>query len=184
MLTWRSPDGRRIEQVRVAVTGNRIKAYGRIIVGPSGDSEAFNASYDLVTSDSGSTRRLSINLMRESGSAHISISRDQQGMWTIESPTGTTRSDFGGAVDVDVAYSPFFNALPIRRLGIKQGSGEKVEVPVAYVFPSSARVEPQTMVYTPASAGIAIVSPVTVSGLTIDENGFVVDYDGLASRLV
>jgi len=62
MLTWRSHDLTRIESTRVHVSGNRIKAYGRIAAAATDTHPAFSASYDLVTEDNGATNRLSLTV--------------------------------------------------------------------------------------------------------------------------
>ncbi|NED60911.1 putative glycolipid-binding domain-containing protein, partial [Streptomyces sp. SID10244] len=41
MITWRGESSDRLEQVRLHVTGARIKAYGRIIAAASDEHEAF-----------------------------------------------------------------------------------------------------------------------------------------------
>ncbi|MDT5104679.1 MAG: uncharacterized protein QOI25_2192, partial [Mycobacterium sp.] len=40
-----------MESVRVQLSGNRIKAYGRIVAAGTSSHPAFSASYDLVTDD-------------------------------------------------------------------------------------------------------------------------------------
>ncbi|MDL9937721.1 putative glycolipid-binding domain-containing protein [Gordonia sp. ABSL1-1] len=183
MLTWRGEGTDRLEQVRLQVNGPRIKAYGRIIAAATDAHEAFSASYELVTTDTGVTRRLSIHLVRASGETQFAISRDMENHWLVHAPGGeSVRSDFDGALDVDLALSPLFNALPIRRLGLTAGS-PAVEVPVVYVYLPDGAVEPAKLTYTPQENGIAIVSPVATSTLSVDDNGFVVDYPGLATRV-
>ena len=56
VLTWRAHDVSSIESTRVQLSGNRIKAIGRIAAGASDNHPAFSASYDLVTDDSGATK--------------------------------------------------------------------------------------------------------------------------------
>ncbi|MCH5643437.1 putative glycolipid-binding domain-containing protein [Gordonia sp. ABSL49_1] len=184
MLTWRGEGTDRLEQVRLHVNGTRIKAYGRIIAAATDTHEAFSASYELVTNDSGVTKRLSIHLVQVSGETQFAINRDEEDHWLVHSPSGESiRSDFGGAQDVDLALSPMFNALPIRRLGLSAGSGAAVEVPVVYVYLPQGTVEPATLSYTPKADGVGVVSPVANSTLSVDENGFVIDYPGLATRV-
>lgn len=182
IMTWRGIGEDRLEQVRVAVTGERVKAYGRIIGAATETHEAFSASYDLVTNDAGLIKRLSLHLVRAGGDTQISITRDGQDAWLVQSARGMERSDFGGAQDVDLALSPFFNALPIRRLGLRAGT-ETVAVPVAYLYLPSGEVSAATLQYTPAEDGIGIVSPVAETTITVDENGFVLNYPGLAERV-
>ncbi|WP_374474350.1 putative glycolipid-binding domain-containing protein [Williamsia sp. DF01-3] len=183
MMTWRGIGEDRLEQVRVAVSGNRVKAYGRIVAAATADREAFSASYDLVTNDAGVTKRLSLHLVRAGGDAQISITRDNEDTWLVQTARGMERSDFGGAQDVDLALSPFFNALPIRRLGLGKPAATPVAVPVAYLYLPTGEVKPATLQYTPGDGGIGVVSPVADTTLTVDDNGFVINYPGLAERV-
>lgn len=183
MLTWRGIGAERLEQVRVTVTGKRVKAYGRIIAAATETQEAFSASYDLITNDAGLTKRLSLHLVRAGGDAQISITRDGQDTWLVQSARGTERSDFGGAQDVDLALSPFLNALPIRRFGLQNADTAPVSVPVAYLYLPSGEVSAKTLEYTPTNAGIDIISPVAETTITVDDKGFVLNYPGLAERI-
>lgn len=183
MLTWRGCDGDRLEQVRLLVNDHRIKAYGRVIGAATADHEAFSASYDLVTDDAGVTRRFSVHLLRESGEMQISVSRDTEGNWLVQTPRGTERGSYGGAEDVELALSPFFNSLPIRRLGLVRAA-QPVDVPVVYLYLPGGTANAETLRYQAADAGgVAVSSPLGASKLSVDEHGFVRDYQGLADRL-
>ena len=118
ILTWRSHDVSRIESVRVQLSGNRIKAIGRIAAAASDQHPAFSASYDLVTDDSGATKRLSLNVSTAERDRQLSIARDEENMWLITGHGGDSREAFEGAVDVDMMFSPFFSTLAIRRAGL------------------------------------------------------------------
>lgn len=182
MVTWRGEGTDRLEQVRLHVTGERIKAYGRIIAAATDEHEAFSASYELVTNDDGVTKRLSVHLLRASGETQLAITRDGEHNWLIQTPGGTERGEFNGAEDVDLALSPMFNALPIRRKRLHEG-GTETDVPVVYLYLPAGTVEPATLHYTPGPDAIGVVSPIVTSSLTVDSNGFVVDYAGLATRV-
>ncbi|MFW0797071.1 putative glycolipid-binding domain-containing protein [Gordonia sp. CPCC 205515] len=183
MITWRGEGADRLEQVRLQVNGARIKAYGRIIAAATDDHEAFSASYELVTNDLGVTKRLSVHLLKASGETQLGIARDGEHNWLVQRPDGTTtRSDFNGAEDVDLALSPMFNSLPIRRHHLTEGTAER-EVPVVYLYLPGNVVEPATLRYTAGASAIGVVSPVATSTITVDDNGFVVDYAGLAKRV-
>lgn len=182
MITWRGVDTNRLEQVRLNVSGARIKAYGRIITAATDAHDAFSASYELITNDAGVTKRLSVHLVQAGGETQIGISRDEEDKWLIHAGGETVRGDFDGAQDVDLSLSPLFNALPIRRRGVV-GSSASIEVPVVYVYLPSGAVEPATLRYTAGADGIDVVSPVASSTVTVDENGFVIDYPGLATRV-
>jgi uncharacterized protein len=182
ILTWRAHDVPRMESARVQLSGKRIKAHGRIVAGATGSHPAFSASYDLVTDDSGSTLRLSLNVTLAERDRQLSIARDDENMWSITGHQGQSRGSFDGALDVDVVFSPFFNALPIRRTGIYKGT-ESVTVPVVYVWLPEFAVEPAAISYSSGSDGIKLHSPVAETTVTVDEDGFILDYPGLAERI-
>jgi hypothetical protein len=171
-----------MESVRVQLSGNRIKAYGRIVAGATEAHPAFSASYDLVTDEAGATRRLSLSVSLAERDRQLSIARDEENMWSITGHQGQSRGAFDGALDVDVVFSPFFNALPIRRTGIYKGS-ETVTVPVVYVTLPEFAVNPASITYSSGSDGIKVHSPVADTTITVDENGFILDYPGLAERI-
>lgn len=171
-----------MESVRVQLNGNRIKAAGRIVGGACDEHPAFSASYDLVTDESGVTRRLSLRTAVASGEKQMSISRDNEGTWMVEHGVNHLRSRFDGALDVDMVLSPFFNSLPIRRYGLHFRS-EDVEVPVVYVNLLDLRVEGAMLTYSSRPDSIHVLSPVASSSVSIDPDGFIINYPGLADRI-
>ena len=186
VLTWRSHDVTRMESTRVQLSGNRLKAHGRIVAAAAENHPAFSASYDLVTNESGATNRLSLTVSLAEHDRQLSIARDQENMWLITSHEGQSRGSYSGAVDVDVVLSPFFNALPIRRAGLHRRADE-VDLPVVYVYLPHLTVSAVTISYRspePGSgAGIALRSPVAETTVIVDDDGFIVDYPGLAERI-
>lgn len=182
VLTWRAPDASRMESVRVTINGHRVRASGRIVGSATVEQPAFSASYDLVTDDNGATTRLSLRSATAEGERHASIARDEEDYWLVDAPGSHIRSTFGGAKDVDVVASPLFNTLPIRRFGL-QHAVEDVQVPVVYVRIPDLTVQEASLVYSSASDGISVLSPVSSATLTVDKDGFVLDYPGLAERV-
>ena len=187
ILTWRAHDVRRMESVRVQLSGNRIKAYGRIVAAATASHPAFSASYDLVTDEAGGTKRLSMTVTLAERERQLSIARDEENMWLIQDHTGQTqRSGYDGALDVDVIFSPFFNALPIRRTGLYQRT-DSITCPVVYVRLPEVAVEAAVISYSSAGpdllAGIKLHSPVADTTITVDSDGFILDYPGLAERI-
>ena len=187
ILTWRAHDVPRMESVRVQLSGNRIKAYGRIVAAATPSHPAFSASYDLVTDDRGATKRLSLTVTLAERERQLSIARDEENMWLVQDHQNqTTRAAYDGALDVDVIFSPFFNALPIRRTGLYQ-QAESISMPVVYVRVPELSVEQVNITYTSdgagAQTGIKLVSPVADTTITVDDEGFILDYPGLAERI-
>jgi hypothetical protein len=171
-----------MESTRVSVAGKRIKANDRIVAGATGAHPAFSASYDLVTDDWGATKRLSLSVTFSERDRQLSIARDEENMWSITDHQGQRRGAFDGALDVDVVFSPFFNALPIRRTGLFNRN-ESVTVPVVYVMLPQFAVHPAQITYISEPDGIKLHSPVAETKVTVDDEGFILDYPGLAARI-
>ncbi len=172
-----------MESVRVSLSNNRIKAYGRIVAAATETHPSFSASYDLVTDESGATKRLSMTVTLAERERQLSIARDEENMWLVQDHGGkSNRADYGGAMDVDVIYSPFFNTLPIRRTGLYQRS-DSLSVPVVYVSLPDLTVNPATISYSSAPDGIKLHSPVAETTVTVDSDGFILEYPGLAERI-
>jgi hypothetical protein len=173
-----------MESTRVQLSGNRIKAHGRIVAGATSSHPAFSASYDLVTDEVGGTKRLSLTLTLAERDRQLSIARDDENMWLVQDHQGQSRAAFDGALDVDVVFSPFFNALPIRRTGIyARNDSVSVSVPVVYVTLPDLAVKPATISYSSGSDGIKVHSPVADTTVTVDDDGFILQYPGLAERI-
>ena len=186
ILTWRSHDNTRIESTRIQLSGNRIKAYGRIAAAATDAHPAFSASYDLVTDDNGATNRLSLTVSLAERERQLSISRDEENMWLITDHQGQSRDDYHGALDVDVVLSPFFNALPIRRVELHRRA-DSLTLPLVYVNLPELTVGPATASYSSSGPdsgdGITLHSPVAETTVVVDDDGFILDYPGLATRI-
>lgn len=172
-----------MESVRVQLSNNRIKAYGCIVAAATQTAPPFSASYDLVTDESGATKRLSLTVTLAERERQLSIARDEENMWLVQDHSGqTNRASYDGALDVDMIFSPFFNTLPIRRTGLYQRS-DSMSIPVVYVSLPDLAVNPVTISYSSASDGIKLHSPVADTTVTVDSDGFILDYPGLAERI-
>ncbi len=185
ILTWRAHDVPRMESVRVQLSGNRIKAYGRIVSAGTPSHPAFSASYDLVTDDRGATKRLSLTVTLAERERQLSIARDEENMWLVQDHQNQTkRAAYDGALDVDVIFSPLFNALPIRRTGVYR-QADSIALPVVYVRLPELTVEQANITYSSTGDGgeIKLVSPVADTTITVDDEGFILDYPGLATRI-
>jgi len=82
-----------------------------------------------------------------------------------------------------VIFSPFFNALPMRRTGVYLGDGGSVAVPVIYLRVPELSLDVATISYTPETDGITVDSPVAPAMVKVDNDGFILDYPGLAERI-
>lgn len=187
ILTWRAPDVSRMESVRVQLSGNRIKAQGRIVAAATDTHPAFSAYYDLQTDESGSTKRLGLTVTVAERDRQLVIARDEENMWLVTDARGQSRAGYDGAVDIDLVFSPFFNALPIRRARLHERAAA-VTLPTVYLWLPEMAVVAAEASYASAGAGagITVLTPGTDpqgTTVTVDEDGFVIDYPGLAARI-
>ncbi|MFF5296770.1 putative glycolipid-binding domain-containing protein [Paractinoplanes globisporus] len=90
-----------------------------------------------------------------------------------------------GAYDVDLGGSPLTNTLPIRRLGLlKAEAGVSHRISAAWVLVPSLEIVQADQIYTPLGDNrIRYASETFSAELTVDDEGFVVDYPGLARRV-
>ena len=173
-----------MESVRIQVSGKRIRANGRIVAAATANNPAFGAYYDLQTDESGATKRFGLTVTLAERERQLAIARDEENMWLVTDHRGERREGYHGALDVDVVFSPFFNALPIRRLGIHERA-DSVALPMVYVNVPDMSVTAATVSYSSEGRldGIKLRSPVADTTVSVDEEGFIVDYPGLAERI-
>jgi len=184
MLTWRAQDVSRMESVRVQLSGKRIRANGRIVAAATDSNPAFGAYYELQTDESGATKRFGLTVTLAERERQLAIARDEENMWLITGHQGERRAGFNGALDVDVVFSPFFNALAIRRLGLHERA-DTVVLPIVYVNVPEMTVDAATVSYSSQGRldGIKLRSPVADTTVSVDADGFIADYPGLAERI-
>jgi hypothetical protein len=179
-----------MESVRVQLSGNRIKANGRIVAAAVGTTPAFGAYYDLQTDEAGAAKRFGLTVTLAERERQLAIARDEENMWLVTDQRGEARAAFDGALDVDVVFSPFFNTFPIRRHGLHVGPGS-VTVPVIYVSLPDVSLTSAMVRYSSAGwrtageagSAVEVHSPVAKTTIVIDAEGFIVDYPGLAARI-
>jgi uncharacterized protein len=184
MLTWQAHDGHGFEGVRVHPgAGKAFRALGRIVrAEPDG---GWTASYRLVVREDGGIERASFTSATAARERHLTVNRTEDGYWLLDTGSGGARTDFSGAVDVDLAGSVIFNALPVRRLDLHREAGEHT-LPVVYVTLPGLEASLVHQTYRVVSTGD---NPVVefrwddfTADLRLDADGFVVDYPGVASR--
>ncbi len=186
MLTWQAHDGHGFEGARVHFgVGKAFRALGRIVrADPGGD---WTASYRLVIGEDGSVERASFTSATAERERHLTVNRTEDGYWLLDTGSGGTRNDFSGAVDVDLAGSVIFNALPVRRLDLHRQVGEYT-LPVLYVTLPGLETSVAQQTYRVLTSGVEPVVEFQwddfTADLSIDADGFVIDYPGLAGRYV
>ena len=189
MMTWQGVAAPYLESARLLVSDGRLRASGRIVAAanPARAGVAFNASFELSVPRSGDVGKGLLRTITADEERQISVGRTEDGVWLIDHGDGTQRNDFDGAVDVDVSGSMTFTSLPIRRLGLHREPGEHV-LPVVYVSMPDLTVRLvhqtyRTVSVTDDGAVINYSVPDFTTDLTVDRDGLVVDYPGIATRV-
>ncbi|MDQ2709530.1 MAG: putative glycolipid-binding domain-containing protein [Actinomycetota bacterium] len=194
MLTWQAPDGRTLESARVIQGDGRstgLRALGRS-VRAAADGPAFTASYRLLVGESGAVQRVSVTSTSPERERSLTLSRTEDGYWLVDTCSGGSRAAFDGAVDVDLQYSPLFNTPPIRRLRLHREVGEH-RLPMVFVALPTLEVSVVYQHYRTISplgngdprdrAVVGFGQDDYAAEITVDGDGFVLDYPGLATRL-
>lgn len=178
MISFSSPDGRKVEAVRVAVSGLALRATGYIV---STEDPAFGASYSIVVDGEGRTRRIAVRCDDATGERSISLTRSPGGPWIADSVSGSEpMPQLGDATDVFLIDSAFSASLPVRRLGLYTTPDAKTDVTVAAISLPDLAVR--------ASVHHGHTREVTDKGAVIDYSGpfgertVLVDAEGLFAR--
>ncbi|HYE92124.1 MAG TPA: putative glycolipid-binding domain-containing protein [Terriglobales bacterium] len=189
---WRDASGRGLEHCVVREEADGIVADAVVI----GGDESFGVRYRVTCDTAWRVRALTVQLV--GGASAVNLVGDGAGAWwsdrsasmfdarpgsAASARVGTARPDLAGAIDVDIAATPFTNTLPIRRLGLREG--EAAEIVVAYVAVPELTVAPAPQRYTRLSERRYRFES-RDGGFTreidVDEHGLVVHYPGLFER--
>lgn len=189
MLVWAGVDGLRLEAARVVLGERSLQANGSLVSTPQEGVEPYFASYSLTTDDAGVTQRLAVRATRVRGEQYVTLTRSEEGIWLVDHVADhgarTVRTNFGGAVDVDLVPSPLFNALPVRRLGLHRTAVEQ-DLPTVFVSLPGLEVGFLRQIYRTVAVGeatvVSVASDLLEAVLTVDSDGLVLEYPGLARR--
>jgi uncharacterized protein len=184
VVTWQGTTRTSLESVRLFVSDGRLRASGRLIVA---QDRPFSSSFEFTVARSGDVGRGLLRTTAADTERSISVGRTQDGMWLIDRGEGAERNAFDGAVDVDVAGSVTFTALPIRRLGLHREPGE-AELPVLYISTPDltvtlVRQTYRTVSITEDGAVINYKDAHRDADIVVDSDGLPVTYPDVATRL-
>jgi hypothetical protein len=192
LVIWRSDDGRGMEGTRLLIGPTGLRAVGRMVHAGGATDPPFTASYELVAGPDGALRRLSVVSATAGRERHLTLRPTDDGFWMVDAATGGGRSEFDGAVDVDLAFSSMFTTLPIRRLGLHRDAGDH-RLPVVFVaLPelTTEVVEQRYRAVSPLGAGerpdealVGFAWAGFTAELVVDADAVVTSYPGVASRI-
>ena len=180
LLVWAIDDTAGFDTAWATLEDGRLRAEGRAVgLRP----RPVWIDYRLETGDAFVTRAMDVEARWDGGSASLRL-RNDDGAWTVN---GEPRPDLDGALDCDLAACPLTNTMPILRHGLHRGPGDH-ELLMAFIRVPTLEVTPNRQRYTflrraDAGAQVRYASGSFRSDLTIDEDGFVLDYPQLGRRI-
>ncbi len=135
---------------------------------------------EVTTEGAGWSRR--VRLEREVGQWRIVTS--EQGELDTTLPGTEMPELLDSAIDVDLGFSPLFNTLPVRRLGLRDKPvGTVMTLVMAWIQVPTLVVTPSEQTYTWLGEDrVLFESGVFRVELELDPAGYVVHYPGLARR--
>jgi hypothetical protein len=169
---WRGLEYDGLERLRLD-EGGMVRASSVI------DSARGRYAYELTAESDWTFRRLQLEAL--AGERTLTIAHDGRGNWEVD---GVERNDLTGAVDLDLAVTPFTNTLPIRRLGLE--IDDEADVTVAYVSFPDLEVTLEDQRYTRLDEDRYLFESLDSDfsrEIEVDLDGIVVDYPGLFERL-
>jgi hypothetical protein len=173
---WQPDLGQGVEEFEFRSSSLGGEARGTVAATREG--VAIKAGY-LVDADAAwRTRRVRVDV---EGAGRLEIVSLGMGAWSHAD--GEAIPDLAGCLDPDISMTPFTNTLPIRRLDLKIGQSADIEVAYILVPELSLRAAPQR--YTRLDERhwrFESLDSGFTADITVDEEGFVVDYPGLFRR--
>ncbi|WP_265522869.1 putative glycolipid-binding domain-containing protein [Oerskovia flava] len=190
-------DPARIDAASVLLEPDRLRAVG------TSRSADYTTSWSLVTDTGWRTQRLEVTAYGFGWSRGLALLRDPDDGWRATTwaagsadlpPAGIEdAASLVDAVDCDLGLCPVTNTMPMLRLGLPGDAegGEHslvmawVEVPSLRVLRSDQRYAARAPVDPATGLGVVRYSSASrdfIADLTVDADGLVVDYPGLARR--
>ena len=174
-IVWRRLDspGREAASVRKIWSGWQLSGVVEL------DHEGITAclGYVITCSRSWQTRECEVTGFVGDEPAAVYVQRDFAGEWNLGA---RSLPELSGCDDIDLAFSPMTNLLPIRRLALPVGSSAQVRA--AWLRFPELNLEALQQIYTRVSANRYLYESADGTfrrELTVDETGLVLDYPGL-----
>ena len=198
--SWQGDDDPdRLDTATINLETGRLTAHG------TSRTADYAVSWALATKPGWVTQRLTVTVHGQGWSRHLALVRSDDGTWSsathssgdtrLPAPGITDPDGLAGALDCDLGLCPVTNTMPILRLNLVSGAAAPVDetaLTMAWVEVPSLRVVPITQVYSHvrAARGDSPAMVLYSSGnggftaeLTVDDDGVVIDYPGLAKRI-
>ena len=184
-----------VEFAEVLLAPEHVAAEGvAIAAGPM----PYRLDYTLETTAGYLTSRLWVTSRGEGWRRTLDLRRDETGVWTATADeegevglpaAGGDPVKLAGALDCDLGLSPVTNLMPILRHKLLAG-GDPVELTMAWVSVPDlgVRADGQRYAAHGTRSGRRVIryeasDGTFVADITLDSDGIVIDYPGIARRL-
>jgi hypothetical protein len=172
-ILWRRIDGLGLERCIIEPIGDGWRIAGTALL--IADDAPTEVRYSIQTDLAWLTSSVGAHVQSPLGDRRMALKADGSGTWFSD---GQPLIDLFGALDIDMAWTPATNTLPIRRLDL--AVGEEAAVTAAWIgFPEHTvarleqrylRLDATTYRYTTGEFSV---------DLDVDELGRVIRYPGV-----
>ena len=182
IYTWAYADGSRIEQARVADSGEGLRVRGNLVEAPTDDRPALTLGYVVELADGYRISRVAFESITAAGERTLELKHDGEGAWIAEGPEGAVeRVGATGARSVLIDASMLLFSLAVRANDLHSNQDE-VDEPALSVDPYTLGVSETSMSFRSDDTMVHGVTGVAATSAHVDADGFVVDVPSLLSR--
>jgi hypothetical protein len=194
-IAWVKDDPLGVEFAEIRLAPELLTAKG-VAIGTS--PLHYRLDYRLETTAGFVTSRLLVTSSGQGWRRTLDLRRGEAGVWVVlaegdgdvELPAGGgDPTGFAGALDCDLGLSPVTNLMPVLRHDLLAGGGS-VELITAWVAVPELSVRPDGQRYSFLRSGrdhnvlrYEATDGTFAADITVDREGFVLDYPGIARRL-
>jgi uncharacterized protein len=194
LLSWVGlDDSARVDHASVELGDDWMRAIG------SARSQEFSTCWELDVARGWQTRALHVTARGFGWSRTLDLTRsatdgwsavaDHHGTVDLPDPGLSDSGGLDGATDCDLGLCPVTNTMPIRRLGLLDRDVDETHLVMAWVEVPSLQVLRSEQIYASAPDADGWRVRYTTNSrdfsalLSVDSDGLVIDYPGLARRL-
>jgi hypothetical protein len=177
VIRWQPVDAPGLEHFEIRETDWGYLAQSTVV--GSFEGSDFGCRYEVTLDRNWTFRHL---VLEKTDGKVLILKSDGAGNW--ERAGGDALEQFAGCIDIDIGVTPFTNTLPIRRARFEVGVPQHFKM----VWIPLDSLEPfiDAQIYTKrddAHFHYAAADGSFGAVLTVDAEGFVIDYPGLYTRI-
>lgn len=172
-ILWRLVDGEGHDRCSLEADAEGHRLAGTALFAHDGVS--YDIRYTVIADAEWRTRIVAAHVQGNERERRLSLRADGAGGWWM---SDTELTELAGCLDVDLAFTPATNTLPIRRLGLDVGDESSIEV-ARVGFPDDGLTrEKHTYACLAEDRYRYTASSGKEHQLTVNDAGLVVDYPG------